>query len=148
MYFLSYVPYGERCEFIRIANQRDTKKIDINRQEDAFMANQTQEAQQRYKEYKKNQLENEIEEKRILDARAKHLSLEAKSLYEKVYSILNDTEVTIREEYTLIHTIIYEAKFKAVVEASEFIPAKYFASTFGGLFVFHIHNNPFHCHYC
>uniref|UniRef100_A0A0N5BDA1 V-type proton ATPase subunit G n=1 Tax=Strongyloides papillosus TaxID=174720 RepID=A0A0N5BDA1_STREA len=148
MYFLSYVPYNERCEFIRIGNQRDTKKIDINKQEDAFMEKQTQEAQQRYKEYKENQLENEKEEKRRLDSRAQRLSQEAKLLYDNVYSVLNNTEITIRQEYQLVHTIINEAKFKTVVEASEFIPAKYFASTFGGLFVFHIHDNPFDCYYC
>uniref|UniRef100_A0A0K0FT67 V-type proton ATPase subunit G n=1 Tax=Strongyloides venezuelensis TaxID=75913 RepID=A0A0K0FT67_STRVS len=148
MYFLSYVSYYERCEFIRIGNQRDIPKKEISRQEDAFMSRQSEYARKRYEDYKKNQLENEREEKLRLDLRAQRLSQEAKSLYEKVYSILNNTEVTIRQEYQLVHTTINEAKFKAVVEASEFIPAKYFANTFGGLFAFHIHDNPFDCYYC
>uniref|UniRef100_A0A0N5CFI8 DUF148 domain-containing protein n=1 Tax=Strongyloides papillosus TaxID=174720 RepID=A0A0N5CFI8_STREA len=148
MYFLSKVPFKDRCDFIRIGKQKDIPKSDISKQQDDFMNSQSDEAKRRYEEYKKNNEENEKARQNRLLEKAKRLSPAGKELYDKVYNVLNDKNVTLRQEYQLVHVIINEAKFKTVVEASELIPAKFYADTYGGNFILRIHDNPEECTSC
>uniref|UniRef100_A0A0K0EXM1 Uncharacterized protein n=1 Tax=Strongyloides venezuelensis TaxID=75913 RepID=A0A0K0EXM1_STRVS len=148
MYFLSKISFKDRCDFIRIGKQRDIPKSDISKQQDDFMNNQSDEAKRRYEEYKKNNEENENERQNRLLEKAKRLSPAGKEFYDKVNNVINDKNVTLRQEYQLVHAIINETKFKTVVEASELIPAKFFADTYGGNFILRIHGNPEECTSC
>uniref|UniRef100_A0A0K0EBB9 Uncharacterized protein n=2 Tax=Strongyloides stercoralis TaxID=6248 RepID=A0A0K0EBB9_STRER len=148
MYFLSQIPFNDRCGYTLIENNRNIPKNEILRQQDEYMSKYSEVAKKRYEEYKKHHEELEKSDKERLDSKANRLSLEAKQLYDKIYSVIYNDNVTLLQEYKLCHTIINEAKFKNVVEASELIPARYFADSYDNEFVFHIHDDPFECHYC
>ncbi|CEF71570.1 STAT transcription factor, all-alpha domain-containing protein [Strongyloides ratti] len=148
MYFLSEIPYNERCDFIRIGRQMNTTKDEIIKQQDKYMNKYSEIAKKRYEEYKTSQDEKKTRDKARLDKMANKLSNEAKQLYNKIYSVINNNNVTLFQEYELCHTIINEAPFKNVVEASFLIPAKYYADEYDGHFIFHIHDEPLGCYNC
>ncbi|CEF71346.1 Hypothetical protein SRAE_X000067300 [Strongyloides ratti] len=142
MYFLSQVPYDDRCDYIRIGLQKNVTKKEILKQQDEFIEKQSEKAKKRYDEYKKEHEFQQKERRNRLDSEAKHLSEDAQNLYRNIYAVVDSNDVTLLQEYNLCHAILNEAKFKIVVEASSFIPARFFSETYDGNFHFHLVEDP------
>uniref|UniRef100_A0A0N5A2X9 DUF148 domain-containing protein n=1 Tax=Parastrongyloides trichosuri TaxID=131310 RepID=A0A0N5A2X9_PARTI len=137
MYFLRYVDYDKRCDFMEIGEQTEIPRSKIASEQDDFMKNQTETAQNHYKEYKDERNKTMSEAYKKIEEKIDKLpSNDTKIFARQIYTIMKNESLSKKEEYQQAHSLVARTNFETVKNASELIPSKFFADRYGGPVVF------------